>query len=87
MWKEFGLRAERRDRYCQQQGRPQELQAEPGKAGSTNWEEKSTGERDILLRTNKHLLLTPCISRILFMAGTNHQAKERVLNNKSWTEA
>lgn len=51
----------------------------------TGRKRKSTGEE--MHHHDQASAFDPCVSRMLFMAGTDQQAKERGWNNKSWAEA
>lgn len=59
MWKGFGLK----DMHSQQQGRPRELQAEPGKTGAAKREEEEEHWEELYLPS------IHCGSRMLLMAG------------------
>lgn len=76
MWKGFGIK----DLHSQQQGRPWELQTEPGKTGSAKWEEEEEHWGRAVPAFGPLWMKNAALGRL------DHPAKES-LNHGSWAEA
>lgn len=81
VWKGFGLRKGGIQTADSKEGHGSYGLSQAQQGQVTGRKRKSTGKSCTI--TTKLLPLTPCISRMLLMAGTEQQAKERGLNNKA----